>query len=265
MAASLPALAGLGLLWCVLSMPAAAQTSPPAGEKAEEKAEEKAGATADEEAMARARRQARNPMRWILEAGRLQRKTADAAPPAAAAAPERKAAVAVRLAPEVPVPVPTVAPAAEPAIRVTVEPLVAPPAAAAADPSPSAAPVPAEPVSGTVTAPADPLVLPPPVGLTMASPVTRLPVPALPEPIVEPQLLQVVEPALAADLIAELSRTPEVNADLHLNRDGTVGEVRLLARLPRSVQRVLLSALSQWRFAPLAEPTVHRVQLVFER
>ena len=79
------------------------------------------------------------------------------------------------------------------------------------------------------------------------------------------QLLQVIEPTMSADLMAELSRATEVTADLHLNRDGTVGEVRLLARLPRSVQRVLLSALSQWRFAPLPEPTVHRVQLVFER
>jgi hypothetical protein len=35
--------------------------------------------------------------------------------------------------------------------------------------------------------------------------------------------------------------------------------------VPVAVRRVVASALLQWQYAPLPEPTLHRVELVFER
>lgn len=251
-----------GLLLCMLAAPAAAQTA----------ADDKV----DEEAMARARRQAASPMRWILEAGRLQRKVSDA-PAGAGSAPERSAA-----GPSQPDPVARpAAPVADavvdaPAIRETVQPLYAAPSPEPEVVEPPAAlPAIAEPASvaaaaraaRALAAPA-PELPPLPVGLTLLTPKASLAPPqtvAGPVEAAAPKLLSMVEPALPPDVQADLRRAGEVVAELSLNVDGTVGDVRLLSRTPRNVQRVLLSALSQWRFEPLAQPTVHRVQLVFAR
>jgi hypothetical protein len=235
-----------------------------------EQAEVKTGvreSKADEAAMARARRQAQSPMRWILEAGRIARRPGEGEAPSTREAGgaregsgprEAGPAPAVALA-VVPAVVPAARPA-EPDIRVTVEPIVAlvPPAAVV------------EPAAAIAPPPLVPLILPPAPGLTMAAPTVRLPaeVPLpLPVPVPDPvpQLLSIVEPAMSAQMLAELTRTTDVVAELKLRADGSVEDVTLLTRAPRSVQRTLLAALSQWRYAPLAQPTLHRVQLAFER
>jgi hypothetical protein len=258
-------LALAGLLLCMLAAPASAQTA----------ADDKV----DDMAMARARRQATSPMRWILQAGRLQRKVSDA-PAGAGSAPGRSVA-----GPAQPDPISrSTAPAADfavdvPAIRETVQPIYAapalepepepkmvePPAALPAMPGPAT--VAAEARAARASAAPAPEPLPLAVGLTLLTPKTRLPPPepvAVPVAVVEPKLLSMVEPALPPDVQAELRRSGELMAELSLNVDGTVGDVRLLSRTPRNVQRVLLAALSQWRFEPMVQPTVHRVQLVFE-
>ena len=244
----MPARVLASLLLCLLVHPVAAQS---AGDT--KAAEEK---EIDDEAMLRARRQAASPMRWILEASRQPRRVVAPAPVDAASAsapPARQ----------------TRAPAVtEPAIRVTVEPLrtgpdplpQAPAAVEVRDPAPPQAA--AAPGTPSVAATVERLLLPPPVGLTMASPTAILPAP-VPVVVIEPKLLQMVEPAMPPSVLAELGRGIEVTAELSLRVDGTVDDVRLLSRTSRNLQRVLLAALLQWRFEPLARPTLHRVQLVF--
>ena len=167
-------LALAGLLLCMFAAPASAQTA------ADDKADDKV----DEEAMARARRQAASPMRWILQAGRLQRKVADV-PAGAGSAPERSVAGPAQSDPVSR----STAPAADaavdtPAIRETVQPIYAapapepkvvePPAALPAMPSPAT--VAAEARAARASAAPAPEPPPPlPVGLTLLTPKARLP------------------------------------------------------------------------------------------
>ena len=52
-------------------------------------------------------------------------------------------------------------------------------------------------------------------------------------------------------------------ADLTVHPDGGVAQVTLLGEVPRALQRAIVIALDQWRFAPLPAQQSHRVQLVF--
>jgi hypothetical protein len=82
-------------------------------------------------------------------------------------------------------------------------------------------------------------------------------------PPVAPKLVTMVEPEVPTRLMSESPRVGEVYADLTLRADGSVAEVVLLAPYPRSWQRYLTAALEKWRFDPLPDTRVHRVQLVF--
>lgn len=123
-------------------------------------------------------------------------------------------------------------------------------AAVAAESAPARQP--ADPPDG---APSD---LPPrPSALPVAEP--------SPPAAAEPALRNLVEPVLTPRLRDELGLAGTVTVDLQLGSDGRVQDVVFLSRVPVAVRRVVASALLQWQYAPLPEPTLHRVELVFER
>lgn len=202
------------------------------------------------EAMERARRDAANPLRVILEAGRIQlRRRNDAAPTVAtpAVAPAPAAVLPRREATRSPAgapPEPAVAPAPEPAPASNVPP--APPVVAESAPEPVAV---------------APIVVEPPPAETLPAPAT-VPDPE-PAPPVAPTLVSMVEPAIPPAVLSRIGTLREVTADLTLRADGSVAAVTLAPGTPRVAARYLTQAFEQWRFAPLGTERVHRVQLVF--
>lgn len=234
-----------GLAWLSgFCLSAGAQTPAPA-------AAASAPTPPNAEAMERARRDAANPMRVILEAGRLRRRVEA---PAAPAAPAPAATVQPRrdttrsLAAD--------APRAEPVTTAL------PAAAVPAEPPVAAPAVPAAPVL-TLTPPPE---VQPAEAEVLPAPPAPVSLPAfIPAPdLAPPTLLQMVEPVIPPQVISRTGALREVTADLTLQPDGTVSAVALAGSTPRAVQRYLTQALSQWRFAPLAATRVHRVQLVFD-
>lgn len=246
--------------------------------------------------MERAQRAASNPMRIILEAGKIRRRAPDgaaSAPPADVPATRRTAA---RPAP--PVAAERSAPAARtrdespPAARSTGRPDAAPapaaqtasvaatpavlaasasatPALAAqsADPGPAATAV-AAPVSESTTGP--PVLAPAaspsaaqPVAAALAQPQPAAPPPAAAPLNVQPHLVTMVEPEIPSRVLDQIGRLTEVLVELVIRRDGSVASVKLLPPAPRQVQRFVVEALEKWRFEPLPQERVHRVQLVF--
>ena len=204
------------------------------------------------EAMERARRDAANPMRVIMEAGRLRRRVDGATPVTPVAAPAaptqqpRREAVRSTLpdpprseAPALPAAPPVTSPVTPPVTSVA-EPVLAPPL----EPPPAVQPAVAE----VLPAPPAPVELP-----------TFIPAPDM----APPTLLQMVEPVIPPQVISRTGVLREVTADLTLQPDGTVSNVVLAAGTPRAAQRYVQQALAQWRFAPMATARVHRVQLVF--
>jgi len=205
-------------------------------------------------AMERAKRLADNPMKVILQAGKIRRKPVEADPAADTADVSRRAAARS---------VAEAAPAVPAAGRVE-------PAAQA-----QAAPRPAEPTVALVVLEAAQLSQASaaevaPIEVATATPAVATPMPkmvapqalASPPPEV-PKLVSMVGPEVPTRLLAESPLVGEIYADLSLRPDGTVASVALLAPFPRSWQRYLMAALEQWRFEPLSSARVHRVQLVF--
>ncbi len=206
--------------------------------------------TAEASTMERAQRQASNPLRAILEASRFQRKPADRDPPADDAV--RRSA----------------APRSEVALVVTT-------AAAPASVLPAATREPAAagtavlaPMSGSPVATVAALdsidAMATPTALSVAEGLLAVP-PAGPAGAdARPRIVKRVEPALPAGLIVTLPRGIEVIAELQLRRDGSVASVTLLPPAPRALQRHVTEALEQWRYEPMAEDRLHRVQLLFD-
>lgn len=249
------ALAPLALL---LSLGLQAQTAAPA--KPDPKAEEAAAA------MERAKRLAAGPMRVILEASKGKRVPAEAA-----AAPVTSDAGSVRNVASRPQPAPETAPRAVPATQAAaIETAPAPaPAVAAPAPAPSA-------VTTQITLSSDALqghsvtAVP---GIERAAPASAASMPNLPaaptvmpkvaDALVKPKLISRVDPELSQRLLDDLGRNAVVSVDLSIRANGTVGGVGFVTNVPPRVQRVVLAALEQWRFEPVASDRVHRIELVF--
>ena len=70
-------------------------------------------------------------------------------------------------------------------------------------------------------------------------------------------------PVFTGRLIDEAKRLTEVLAELTIHPDGVVAQAALLGAVPRALQRPIIAALEQWRFAPIPVQQLHRVQLVF--
>lgn len=223
---------------------AAQQTTPaPAGKAAAEAAEAAA-------AMERAQRLASSPLRVILEASKIRRKGVAADEALPAPAPEAADAASLRR---------TAQRGADPA---------AAPAAAkpAAEVAAVATPQPALAVTHNTLA-----ALPQAVSALEAGGqplVTIAPLPqaavALGAPLAtQPKLVESVEPVFVGRLLDESARLTDVLAELTIRPDGAVVQAVLLGAVPRSLQRPIIAALEQWRFAPLPAQQLHRVQLVF--
>lgn len=254
----------------LLAAPAWAQQSPPAAD---------AAASA---AMERARRQAAGPMRVILEASKTKRRVQEPEAPDTADAPRRGL---VRAAAAAPAP-------ADAAVIVTraLQPVAA---TALTDPGPavaskavsinvgtSAANGPgasssdANGISTEITLRSDELqrraaneaapAMAPAAALAPALASPGGSIAALPVPVdYKPKLLTMVDPVITPTLLDGVRRDTGVTVELTLRPDGSVANVSVLPPASRQLVRAVVTALEQWRFAPLPGERLHRVQLVF--
>jgi hypothetical protein len=79
---------------------------------------------------------------------------------------------------------------------------------------------------------------------------------------VQPRLVRSVQPTVPLHMWDGVARGSEINVDLDIRTDGTVGAVNLVGHVPRAFARAVQAAITQWVFEPLPAPQVHRVQLV---
>lgn len=204
-------------------------------------------ATAQETAAERARRDADNPLRRIIEAGKIKPRPKPADAPAAARAPERvqtriaPAAEATPIAPLAVAPVPAVAasePAAAPAVAV-----VAPPAEPA---------VPRNEPESRVSE----------VVVVVPAPAPPPPAPAAVEVLAPLKAVSVVEPRLPRRLLDRVRGDVEVVVTFVVGTDGSVGQAVVQSSSNALVNPTVLEAVSQWRYAPIPAAREHAVQLV---
>lgn len=191
-----------------------------------------------QEAMNRARRDADNPLRMIIEAGKLK-EARERARAAAARAPQRAvvpAAAASGVAAADPAPVD-----APPLPAAAAEPIVETPPAAPVEP-PAAAPGPG-PEPAAIEAAAEPVVPPirPPAPLRLAT---------------------MVEPQTPRHLIGRLRGDVEVVVAFTVNADGSVSEPAIRSTTHKEMNPPVLEAVRQWRYEPTGAARAHSVQLV---
>jgi hypothetical protein len=229
----LPLLAGLmGLA----AMPARSQTGKP----------DAAEAAA---AMQRAERIASNPMRLILQAGKINRKSA-ADEPALAVTTRAPTPLLMASAASLPnaarsVPEPIAEPAPAPVVVESVYKADARMKAAAPE---AFAPL----SSGVATGPLD------------ANTVSAA-APALVALVDQtaPKLKRMVEVDMPSNVQDQLRRGQEVLVKFMVAADGSVSDVSLPAPAPRQLARLIQAAVSQWQFEPMAAARAHAVNLVF--
>lgn len=238
---------------------------------AQQAAAPKAGTAEAKAAMERAQRMADNPMRVILQASKIKRKPGEPdTTPEPVVDPASVRRTAVRTGPEATLRETTSPVATRPAGTAPVVTSAATPAPAAAAPTPAVEPPPSKIMpsallntSAAENVPALEIALP-----VEAAPVTTKAVPPQAIPIVpatvRPTLVTMVEPEIPTRLLSDTGRVSEVLADLSLREDGSVASVALLPPVPRSWARYITAALEKWRFEPLPNARVHRVQLVFD-
>ncbi|MBK6865410.1 MAG: TonB family protein [Ideonella sp.] len=228
----------------------------------------------DGDGATRAERDAANPLRMIIEAGKLKpRQTQAERELAAKPAPDAKAA-----ADKAPV-VAKVA-AASPAPRTgTLDAAAVPALASVAVDAPAAlapvaferrAPPPAEPYD-----PDDYFGVPPPsksgaVRLAQAGRLALAVAAPAPAPATEPalrQLLQLadyVEPVVPERVRRRLQSDGEVVLAFTVNADGSVADLAVRSASDHALEEVALDAVRQWRYQPIATAQAHGVQLVFK-
>lgn len=214
-------------------------------------------------AMERAQRLAANPMRVIMQAGKIRRRAVEPDVLPDAADPGSLRRVAVRSGAEA-------APAAAaPAVAAAAAPVVAPRAQTAAPAAPAAEGITTSLVlqSNPLAAPAQaelaPLQSTPMAPVASAMPKVVVPQALLSALSVQPKLMTMVEPDIPSRVMLMGQPVNEVAAELSLRADGTVAEVTLLPPVPRAWQPYIVEALRQWRYEPLPGARTHRVQLVF--
>lgn len=192
----------------------------------------------------RAARDAHNPMRVILEAGRLKVRVKQEAAEAPAAAPRKDTAVKAKpgAVPEVARTAPAVP---KPAVPAVAEPAPAAPAVA----TPASLPIAAPETRSALAAPtASPAALPPP-----AAP-ARPPAPL--------KNIRLVEPELPASALRRLRGEVEVVVGFTVNPDGSVSDVVIRSSPNQALDGPVVDAVRQWRYAPVEQPRQHAVQLV---
>lgn len=218
--------------------------------KPDAKGDAKADAKADAEAMERARRLAANPMRIILEASRVRRRDAEAAGtpivPVVATSAAAPAAVVAQ-------PAADVAPRAAPV-----------PARETPPPEPAAAVISSELTQTKAPTAAAPALVATPVAQPVAASTPPLPTLASLSPqLARPQLITRVDPDPPQRLLVDLEPNTVITAELTIRPDGSVGQVAIVSSNARALGRYVVTALQQWRFAPLPSERQWRVDLLF--
>ena len=262
-----------------------------------------APATLEPAPVARAQRDADNPLRLIIEAGKLKTrpKGAEADPSfrrVAEARPAPQRIAVARPAEGAPETAPGVLPVAM--LPTTVASLSAPASALATTPDTARSEAAATPSSIDNAAPnaglmdqpdavepAQPLVEAQRTAATPApTPIAALAVPqsgiqltALPAPELPalggatslaerlaprpPELTSYVEPVVPARLRGRLRGNAEVVIDLKILADGSVAEAIVRSASDKALEPLALEAVRQWRYKPASEGQSHAVQLVF--
>jgi TonB family protein len=210
----------------------------------------------DGDGTARVQRDADNPLRMILEAGKLKPRAkaddSDAAPKAGAEARPAgpKAAPPPQIGTLSDVLVPSLAPLPEglPAAAETVT--YVPPAPYDADNYFGVAP----PIAGGAPSAARPptAVLPPGAAPARASRATL-------------QLVDYVAPAIDERTRRRLRVDGEVVLAFTVNPDGSVSDLAVRSASDRALEPAAIDAVSKWRYQPIASAQAHGVQLVFKR
>jgi TonB family protein len=207
-------------------------------------------------AMQRAERIASNPMRIILQAGKINRKPGadESAPtpaPIPAAAPRAPAPVLVASVATVSSNANTQRPAPEP----TAEP--APVAAEAVYKADARMKATAPAAFAPLSAGEAPSLINV-VALSAAAPSLMSVADAA-----APKLKRMVEVEVPRNVLDLMSRGQEVMVKFTVAADGSVSDVNLQAPAPRQLARYVQAAVSQWQFEPMAAARSHAVQLVF--
>lgn len=215
----------------------------------------------------RVQRDAVNPLRMIIEAGKLKARSRPAVEARAAAEPEpptRRAAprAAAARSPEAPLDA-AVAKPATPATppspaqddRSTQSAVPAAPATALAEPA-AATLVPVVATRADTDAVIDPRI----AALAAAMPApSRATLP----PLARLVLADYVEPVVPERVRSRLSGAPEVVLDLLVRADGSVGEATVRSSTDKALEPLALAAVRQWRYKPIAQDQPHAVQMVF--
>ena len=229
------------------------------------------------ESAARVQRDAGNPLRMIIEAGKLKVRPkgqeADSAPkrvadkplaraPGAKPAEASGAALAGSLATTRLRPDAATGPAAQPsaagAVAGTTPVAGTAPVPGATAVAATTSVAPTTPVAGTTPGVATPAALAALLGTSAAALVT----PARTVPV-RLELADYVEPVLPERLRSRLRGTPEVVLDLMVRADGSVGEATVRSSTDKALEPLALAAVRQWRYKRIDEPRAHAVQLVF--
>lgn len=239
------------LALCLLSLCAAsgpwAQTPPPA-------------APVD----GRTARDADNPMRMILEAGKLKLRIK---PEADAPAAPRRETPRPRPASAVVVPADSTAKVQPTPARAAAS--VAGDASAPATPattplvgsqasSQTASQTASQSASQTAPATSTPASALAPAAELAAAPAVALPA----TPAAPLRNILMVEPELPTTLLRRLRGAVEVVVGFTVNRDGSVSEVAVRSSSNPAVDGAVLDAVRQWRYEPLPQARTHAVQLV---
>lgn len=206
----------------------------------------------------RAQREAENPLRIIIEASKLPRKSAIEKPavvaplPASARKPEMAPASrfdgakggipSAAARPAVPPDAPGASQINSPGdARTDVQ------GVGGAEPPPAERPIDPGGAAATVQQAESPLVRKEPLART------------------EIRLLHMVEPEVPEHLWQRLGKGAEVKLRLQIEADGQVSDVQLDSPIAEGVDPLVKSAVMRWRFSELPRPTQAAITLVFRR
>jgi hypothetical protein len=206
-------------------------------------------------AMERAQRSAANPMRAILQAGKINvAMRADA--PAPAPAPRMVAVAPVAAVTAV---VTAGVAAAVPAAQVSVV-----PSPVVAFAKPVEVLFKADPLLNIVPA-TEVQALEAPVALVAVAAQlnAEAPTAALVGSVFTPKLKHRVDPVLPQNVLDQVGQVREVRVSLNINVDGSVSDVVVQQPVPRQMVRYVQAAVAQWLFEPIPAARAHQVQLVF--
>jgi hypothetical protein len=78
-----------------------------------------------------------------------------------------------------------------------------------------------------------------------------------------PRLLSRVDPDIPAGVMRRLGYPTELLVQVTIERDGSLRDIRLPSAAQRAAEPYVIEALSQWRYEPVPEPRVQRLNLVF--